>query len=70
VNTEVAKVAGVLADRARAIGHNPGLSDVLIAATAQTHGAGLMTNNTKHFVPLNLSVPLLNPFEQALPGKS
>ena len=69
VDAEVGKVAGLLADQARAKGRNPGLSDILIAATAQAHGRGLMTNNTKHFEPLGLNVPLLDPFQQALPDQ-
>ncbi len=68
LDATVGKIAGVLADRARADGCHPGLADVLIAATAQAHGHGLLTNNIKHFEPLHMSVPLLNPLEQPLPG--
>jgi len=69
LDTEVGKIAGVLAVHARAIGRDPGLSDILIAATARAHGHGLATENTKHFERLNLGIQLLNPFEPNLPAK-
>jgi predicted nucleic acid-binding protein len=56
-----ARVAGRLADRARATGHDPGLADVAIAATAEVHGLILLTRNLRHFMPL--AIPILNPFE-------
>jgi len=66
LDAKVGKVAGRLADEARAGGRNPGLADILIAATAQAHGHGLATDNQKHFAPLNLTVPLFNPLDGAL----
>lgn len=65
LDARTGKVAGLLADQARAHGRNPGLADILIAATAQAHGHGLATDNQKHFAPLNLTVPLVNPLEEA-----
>jgi predicted nucleic acid-binding protein len=65
LDAKVGKVAGRLADEARAGGRNPGLADILIAATAQAHGYGLATDNLKHFAPLNLAVPLFNPLDAA-----
>lgn len=67
LDAEVGKVAGVLADQARANGRHPGLSDVLIAATAQAHGLGLLTDNIRHFRRLNLNIRLLNPLHDTLP---
>jgi toxin FitB len=66
LDTEVAKVAGVLTEQARANGQNPGLSDIAIAATAVRHRCGLMTDNLKHFEPFNLEIPVVNPLEQTL----
>lgn len=68
LDAEVGKVAGVLTEDARANGRHPGLSDVLIAATAQAHGHGLMTDNLRHFEPLRLSIPLLNPLQNEIPA--
>jgi toxin FitB len=64
IDARVGAVAGILADEARATGRHPGLADVLIAATAQAHGHGLATDNQKHFAPLNLAIPLLNPLDE------
>jgi toxin FitB len=64
IDARVGAVAGILADEARAIGRHPGLADVLIAATAQAHGHGLATDNQRHFAPLNLAIPLLNPLDE------
>lgn len=68
LDAEVGKVAGVLTEDARANSRHPDLSDVLIAATAQAHGHGLMTDNMRHFEPLRLRVPLLNPLQNELPA--
>ena len=58
---DVARAAGNLADHAHAIGHQPGLADILIAATAQVHDLTLLTRNVRHFEPLGIGVidPLL-----------
>jgi toxin FitB len=64
IDARVGAVAGILADEARGAGRHPGLADVLIAATAQAHGHGLATDNQKHFAPLNLAIPLLNPLDE------
>jgi predicted nucleic acid-binding protein len=66
VDTEVAKIAGALTEQARANGQNPGLSDIVIAATAVRHRCGLMSDNLKHFEPLNLEIQVINPLEQRL----
>lgn len=69
ISIVVAKMAGLLTDHARAIGRQPGLSDILIAATAEAHSIDLLTDNTRHFEPLRLTVSVLNPLER-LPGAS
>jgi toxin FitB len=66
LDTEVAKIAGALTEQARANGQNPGLSDLVIAATAVRYRCGLMSDNLKHFEPLNLEIPVVNPLEQSL----
>ncbi|WP_352801978.1 hypothetical protein [Mesorhizobium sp. M0909] len=45
-------------------GANPGLADVLIAATARLHGLSVLTANTRHFAILD--VPYLNPFTEGI----
>lgn len=60
----IARRAGELSDRARAAGHAPGLSDILIAATADHHGMTVLTRNVRDFAPLG--VAFHNPFD-ALP---
>jgi predicted nucleic acid-binding protein len=60
VDALVAREAGAIEDAAVAKGRNPGLADVLIAATAKAHALTVLTANEKHFKRLN--VPCLNPF--------
>jgi predicted nucleic acid-binding protein len=55
-----ARETGVLRDRARALGFDPGFVDVAIAGTALAHGMLVLTRNLRHFVPL--AVPALDPF--------
>jgi predicted nucleic acid-binding protein len=62
LNTEVARVAGKLMDRARGAGISPGFEDIAIAALAAHHGLTILTRNVKDFSPLG--VPLLNPFDE------
>ena len=64
LDVEAARRLGMLADRARAQGQMPGFADLAIAATAQVHGATILTANLRHFDPLG--VPALDPF-RALP---
>jgi len=51
-----ARLAGKLSDRARGAGQAPGFVDLMIAATAQTHGLSILTRNLKHFIPLGVAV--------------
>lgn len=60
LDVEVARVAGDLSDRARALGRPPGFADIIIAATATHHRLTLLTRNLKHFEPLG--VALHDPF--------
>lgn len=65
---ETARRIGVLADRARGQGHEPGLANLAIAATAQLRGWTVLTRNLRHFFA-PLGVPALDPFA-ALPADS
>ena len=56
----IARLAGQLADRARSQGMEPGLADLVIAATAQHRGWTVLTRNLRHFGPLG--VRALDPY--------
>lgn len=58
VDAEVADVCGRLVAIVRKQGHEPDLSDALIAAIAKVHGLHIATLNRKHFKWFN--VPLVN----------
>lgn len=60
VDVEVALVAGKPEGAMLARGLNVELADILIAATAQTHGLTVVTANTRDFEPLG--VDCLAPF--------
>lgn len=64
IDLVIAQHIGRLADRARGLGHTPGLADLAIAATAQHYGWTVLTRNLRHFEPLGVAAH--NPFE-ALP---
>ena len=59
IDTKIARRAGEIEDAARACGRNPGLSDILIAATAAEHDLIVLTANTRHFQMLDAA--FLNP---------
>jgi len=63
VDVTIAREAGQLEDAAIAKGYNPGLADVLIAATARVNGLAVLTANVRHFAALD--VPYLNPFAES-----
>ncbi|WP_117195819.1 type II toxin-antitoxin system VapC family toxin [Rhizobium terrae] len=69
LDSAVGKVAGALAERARANGRHPGFSDVLIAATAEAHEHCLLTRNIRHFEPLRLSISLADPLAPEFEGR-
>ena len=56
LDSRVGREAGILSDRALAIGRHPGFADVAIAATASTHSLVLLTQNGRHFEPLGVTV--------------
>lgn len=60
IDEDVARVAGQIDALALARGVHPGLADLLIAATAKAKGMGVVTRNTRHFLPLE--VPVIDPF--------
>jgi toxin FitB len=59
-----ARIAGAMADLARAQGQRPGFADIIIAATARHHDLTILSRNLRHFEPLGVRV--LDPFA-ALP---
>jgi len=59
-DTQSARIAGALSDRARSKGQAPGFGDIIIAATAQHHGLTILSRNVRHFAPLGVRV--LDPF--------
>jgi predicted nucleic acid-binding protein len=65
-DTECARIAGALSDRALAQGHSPGFADITIAATAKRHDLILLTRNLRHFAPLGVAA--IDPF-QTLPRR-
>ncbi|MDE1996330.1 MAG: type II toxin-antitoxin system VapC family toxin [Rhizobiaceae bacterium] len=56
VDTLVAMQAGQLEGKALAAGHDPGLADILIAATAKRHDLTILTWNVRDFRPLDVRV--------------
>ncbi|MBR1195906.1 type II toxin-antitoxin system VapC family toxin [Bradyrhizobium sp. AUGA SZCCT0240] len=61
-----ARIAGALSDRARGLGHAPGLADVIIAATAQRRGLTILSRNLRHLEPLGVAV--IDPFVKLPPS--
>jgi len=59
----VARLAGRMDDAATATGRNPGLADIIIAATAKAHDLTILTANEPHFEALE--VWYMNPFERS-----
>ncbi len=55
VDAEIGRAAGRMSDAATARGANPGLADVLIAATARTRDLLLLTRNGRHFDALGVA---------------
>ena len=56
IDLAVARRIGMLADHAREQGHDPGLADAAIAATAVERGYTVLTRNIRHFAPLGVAV--------------
>ncbi|MDQ0318876.1 putative nucleic acid-binding protein [Pararhizobium capsulatum DSM 1112] len=59
MDTATAVLAGAIEDAAVGRGRNPGLADVIIAATAQRSGLTVVTDNVRHFE--ELAVPFERP---------
>ena len=55
IDITTARCMGSLADHARGQGHDPGLADVAIAATAINRGYMVLTRNLRHFAPLKVT---------------
>jgi len=60
-----ARIAGAMSDRARGLGHAPGLADIIIAATAQHRGLTVLSRNLRHLEPLGVAV--VDPFVKLPP---
>jgi predicted nucleic acid-binding protein len=60
-----ARIAGVMSDRARGLGHAPGLADIIVAATAQHRGLTVLSRNLRHLEPLGVAV--VDPFVRLPP---
>ena len=58
---KAARLAGQMDDAATAKGRNPGLADIIIAATAKAHDLTILTANERHFEALD--VWYMNPLE-------
>jgi predicted nucleic acid-binding protein len=59
---QVARLAGRMDDAITAKGRNPGLADIIIAATAKAHDLTILTANERHFEALE--VWYMNPLER------
>ena len=57
----VARAAGPLLDAARGQGREPGLADMLIAATAHVHGLTVLTRNLRDLAGCGVAV--IDPFD-------
>ena len=60
-----ARFAGAMSDRARGLGHAPGLADIIVAATAQYRGLTILSRNVRHFGPLGVAI--VDPFVKLPP---
>ena len=65
-DTATARIAGTMSDRARGLGHAPGLADIIIAATAKHRGLTILSRNLRHLEPLGVAV--VDPFVKLPPG--
>ena len=61
LDADIAMEAGNMSDTAIAKGGHPGVSDIVIAATAKALNLELLTRNIRHFEPLGIKC--LDPFE-------
>lgn len=61
MNSVVARVAGAMDDDATSRGHNPGLADIIIAATARAYDLTLVTENVKDFEGMGVRLEFPSP---------
>lgn len=54
VDAAVSAISGRLEAEAMSAGHNPGMSDALIAGTAKAHDLIVVTDNQRHFAPFGV----------------
>ena len=64
MDTVVARIVGALEDEAEAKGRHPGLGDLIIAGTARAYGLTVITENLRHFEPLNVPLDLPAAFQR------
>lgn len=64
IDLSVARIAAAMTDRNVVRGLDPGLADILIAATTVANGMTLLTRNLRHFIACGVEV--VDPFK-ALP---
>lgn len=62
---DAARHAGLLHDKVRAAGHEPGFADVAIAGTAAQHAMAVLTRNIKDF--RHFGIDVINPFGTLTP---
>jgi predicted nucleic acid-binding protein len=55
LDTVAARATGLLADQARATGHDPGFADLAIAGIARANGLAVLTRSLRHFAPLDVA---------------
>lgn len=53
---QAATMAGEFEARALSTGHQPGMADAMIAATAKIHDLTIVTRNTRHFSPFGIDI--------------
>ena len=58
MDTVVARIVGALEDEAASHGCHPGLGDLIFAATAHAYDLTVITENLRHFQPLDVAVDL------------
>ena len=56
LDTSSAAFAGQLEAKAISAGHDPGMSDAILAGIAKAHDLRIITRNTRHFVPFGGAV--------------
>jgi predicted nucleic acid-binding protein len=66
-DSPTAEIAGALSDLARGRGHAPGFADIAIAATARRHELTILSCNTRHFTPMDVTV--IDPQQTLPPGR-